>query len=193
MKKPVTLKKGVQIQSVNVIESPEELPEKVKQQMDELKEQLEEAKKDQAAYKADKDKLFRVEKALKEAISDVEQLRNQLTEQFSQGIARLSVAVAEKILMKEIEKKNYDIEKIIAETLSNSPSQKGMEVHLHPEDFEYYKKNFGGEGEGSLPVVADYNLGPGKCLIETEKGSSQFDIESALGKIEESLKGAAAE
>lgn len=196
MKKPVTLKKGVQIHSVNVIEGPEDIPEKTRQQIDELKKQLEEARRDQAAYKAEKEKLFRTEKALEAAAVEIADLQSRLGGQFSEGIAKLSVAIAEKIIMKEIEKKNYDIEKIIAEAVRNAPLQKDMEVHLHPGDCDYYKKNFGGgdgNSVGGLQVVADHSVGPGQCIVETERGSSQFDIQGALDKIEEALKGAAAE
>ena len=87
-------------------------------------------------------------------------------------IAKLSVGIARKILMQEVEEGNYQIESIVKEAIKNSPTRHNMVVHLNPEDFSQYQKQQKENPDNAVSgveFVTDPNIGPAECLLETLK------------------------
>ena len=61
--------------------------------------------------------------ALEHALKELQKLRESIFNSHREQIAQLSVAIAEKILCKEISTENYEIEKIISKALGAAPRQ----------------------------------------------------------------------
>lgn len=111
----------------------------------------------------------------------------------SKHIARLSVAVASKILAQKIDSGQYDIENIIDSELKKLPEKSGITVFLNPSDLsalEEAMKCSQRTGFENIDFASDPNIRPAHLRIETQKGSVSSIIESKLKRIEAALSSA---
>ena len=112
------------------------------------------------------------------------------TEQKDQ-IAKLSVEIARKILMRKVEDGDYEIESIVKETLKSAPTHQDLVVHLNPQDLAACQKAWkddGGEGLADIKLVADHNIGRAECVLESSKGIIESLIDKHLEQIGKALK-----
>lgn len=143
------------------------------------------------AVQAQREGLMRAGKALEEAVVKLQQFQEEIFSSHREQIARLSVEIAGKILQKEIGDGHYDIGKIIQEALKVAPAQQDVVVRLNADDLERYEKGIdekSGDGLANVKLVADANIGPGECVVETNKGMIEYFIEEHLKKVSEALK-----
>ena len=73
-------------------------------------------------------------KALEAAAGELRDFQTNIVGSHREQIVRLSVGIAEKILLREVSAGNYDIAKIVDESLKNTPASKKVVVRLNPED-----------------------------------------------------------
>jgi flagellar biosynthesis/type III secretory pathway protein FliH len=140
---------------------------------------------------AEREDLMRAGKALEEAAVKLQQFQEEIFSSHKEQIARLSVEIAGKILQKEIAGGKYDIGKIIQEALKVAPTQQDVVVRLNADDLERYEKGIdekSGGGLANVKLVPDANIGPGQCVVETDKGMIEYFIEEHLKKVSEALK-----
>jgi len=143
------------------------------------------------AVQAEREGLMRAGKSLEAAAAELQQFQEEIFSSHKEQIARLSVEIAGKILQKEIAGGKYDIGKIIQEALKVAPAQQDVAVRLNADDLERYEKGIdekSGDGLANVKLVADANIGPGQCVVETDKGMIEYFIEEHLKKISEALK-----
>ena len=129
---------------------------------------------------------------LDEAAAQVKQFHKELFSVHGEQIAKLSISIAEKILLHEIEEGRHEIEKIIQEALKNAPSQNNVVVKVNQSDIELYQKTVKETGKdvlANVELVADANIGPGQCVVETDKGVIEYFIEQHLQQIGKALTG----
>lgn len=119
---------------------------------------------------------------------------NQFCEQLfckqKEEIARLSVEIARKILVKKIENRDYEIESIVQEALNNAPSRQDVIVHLNPEDLAYCQKAQQDEPGGifsGIKFTPDPKIGRAECLLESPNGIIESLINEQLNKISKAL------
>jgi flagellar biosynthesis/type III secretory pathway protein FliH len=108
----------------------------------------------------------------------------------SEEIARLSVEIARKILMRKVEDGDYKIEEIIKEILKNAPAHQDLVVRLNPKDLEDCQKiqQQGGVDELSgVRLVADAGIGRAECVLESPKGIIKSLIDENLEQIAKAL------
>ena len=125
------------------------------------------------AVQSEREGLIRAGKSLEAAAGKLQQFQEEIFSSHKEQIARLSVEIAGKILQKEIGDGKYDIGKIIQEALKVAPSQQDVVVRLNSEDLERYEKGIdekSGDGLATVKLVADANIRPGECVVETDKG-----------------------
>ncbi len=105
-------------------------------------------------------------------------------------IARLSVEIARKILAKQVNEGDYQIENIIQQALNDVPSGEDIQVHLSPADFEICKRFFE-ENPGHLPSNCQFAVDPkiqqAECRITCSKGIVNSIIHEQLEHIAELL------
>jgi len=106
-------------------------------------------------------------------------------------IARLSVNIAEKILLREIASGNYDIAKIVAEALKAAPAQQDAVVRLNPQDLEQYTQM--AESNQIKPLcgvtlTADSAVGRAECVVATDQGAVEYFMKEHLRRIGEALE-----
>jgi len=105
-------------------------------------------------------------------------------------IAKLSVEIARKVLMQKLENGEYEIEPIIKEAIKSSPSQQDLVVHLNPEDMAAHEKAMQENNDQALTgikFVADQNIGPAECTLESPKGTIESKINEHLDQIAKTL------
>lgn len=139
------------------------------------------------------EELASVCKALGEAVSKINASHEEILSSQREQIVRLSVQIAEKILLKEISAGNYEIEKIICEALKSAPSQQEVVVRLNPEDLVHYQELSGDDKNklsANVSLVSDPLIGRGECVVETEKGVIEYFIDEHLKQISQALAGA---
>lgn len=128
--------------------------------------------------------------ALKNALEQMENLRQQFILSHRQHIARLSVQIAEKILAKEIDAGRYDIEAILTNALQSAPPAQKFVIRLNPNDLKTLQSQQA-QSELALPpqteFLPDWSVRPAECAIETDVGSVDYIIQDALKQIEQTL------
>ena len=105
-----------------------------------------------------------------------------------QAIAKLAVEIARKILAQKVKDGDYQIELIIQEALNNSPTRQNVVVRLNPQDLARYQQMQQGDGAfASVKLVADPDIGPAQCVIDTPKGKVESLIDEHLEQVARAL------
>ncbi len=129
--------------------------------------------------------------ALEDAVTKINEFQKNLFESSKEQIAKLSVEIARKILMRKVQEGDYEIESIVKEALKNAPTHQDVVVHLNPEDHVQFQKVLQGDAGGALAdikFVSDPNIGRAECLLETPKGVIESLIEAHLERIGKALE-----
>jgi flagellar assembly protein FliH len=105
-----------------------------------------------------------------------------------QAIAKLAVEIARKILAQKVKDGDYQIESIIQEALNNSPTRQNVVVRLNPQDLARCQQMQQGNGAfASVKLVADPDIGPAQCVIDTPKGKVESLIDDHLEQVARAL------
>jgi flagellar assembly protein FliH len=145
---------------------------------------------DPEALKPDKEKLARAGEGLSRAAAALQQIQEELFGSHRDPIVRLSIGIAEKILMRQIEAGQYDIARIIGEALAIAPPQEPITVRMNPQDLEVYDKTLQDLGKcrpGNITFKSDGDVGRAECVVETSKGLIESRIAEHLRLVEEAL------
>lgn len=137
-----------------------------------------------------KEDIVDVCKTLKNATAKLNQLHEEIISAHHEEIARFSVQIAEKILLKEIQAGNYDIVKIVQETLKTAPNPQEITIRLNTDDLQKYQKVSKDNSISAfenVKMIGDMNISPAQCIIETDKGMVQYFIDEHLKQVEDAL------
>lgn len=104
----------------------------------------------------------------------------QMVGSYRQQIARLAVEIARKIIARKVSEGDYDMEGIIAGALEKAPVKQSLTVRVNPKDLEICRQM---EHRG-LTFVADADLRPAECIVESPKGLVKCLIDEQLAKIQ---------
>jgi flagellar biosynthesis/type III secretory pathway protein FliH len=129
--------------------------------------------------------------ALNVAVAKLNQFYDELFAGQREEIARLSIEIARKVLMKKVQDGDYQIESIVKEALKNAPTRQDVVVHLNPEDRILCQKAQQDEPNGALAgikFISDPNIGRAECLLETPKGIVESLIDEHLERIGKALE-----
>jgi flagellar biosynthesis/type III secretory pathway protein FliH len=104
-------------------------------------------------------------------------------------IARLSVEIARKILSQKVEKGDYEIETLIKEVLSKSPTRHDIDIHLNPEDLTNLQNTLQDKPLfAGIIFTSNPNVGRAECFLKSPKGNIESSINEHLEQIYEVLK-----
>ncbi len=145
---------------------------------------------DPEALKPDREKLIRAGEGLSRAAAALQQFQEELFGSHRDPIVRLSIGIAEKILMRQIQAGQYDIARIVGEALAVAPAQEPIVVRMNPQDLETYDKTLQESGKsrpGNITFKSDGEVGPAECVVETSKGLIESRIADHLRLVEEAL------
>jgi flagellar biosynthesis/type III secretory pathway protein FliH len=130
-------------------------------------------------------------RALQGLIAKLNQFYDEVFASHKEEIARLSVEIARKILMRKAEDGDYEIETIVREALKNAPTHQDLVVHLNPQDLASCQKAQQNDDSGTwagIKFVADHSIGRAECVLESPKGIIELLINEHLEQIGKALK-----
>ena len=139
---------------------------------------------------AGKELFSRACQSLDGVVVKINEFYEKLISEHKEQISSLSVEIARKVLARQVEDGDYEIESIIKEALGSTPSQEDVVVHLNPNDFAAWQKvqaENAGEMPSGLKFVSDNNISPAECMLETDKGRIESFISEQLEKIGKAL------
>lgn len=142
----------------------------------------------QAQLDAELAKLRTAQKALAEGQAKLAQLRQNIVDEVEQQLVELSLGIAKKVLMQEIQAERYEIDPIIKEALSRFPTATDVRVHLNPDDLARCKLAAGAEQADGANFIADPAVRPGECLVETSHGTVESSIEEHVDEVARVLR-----
>ncbi len=128
--------------------------------------------------------------ALHEGAAKLVQLQEQLIKEAEQQMLDLSLDIARKVLMQEIQASRYEIDPIVKEALGRVPLRSQVLVYLNPEDLarcELAQQAADGTGP-ALRFVGDASVAKAHCLLEASDGTVTSNVEERLEDIELALK-----
>lgn len=132
--------------------------------------------------------------AMKELGETLIREREQWLAAWESQVMRMVVAVAEKVIRREITISPDVSHDIIRQTLQLVAGNSRIRIRLHPQDKERLG-DFSSEMTASLSgiadaqLVADESVSAGGCLVETEHGTVDARIETQLQRIFDELTG----
>lgn len=146
---------------------------------------------DSASIELEKQKLLYQDacQTLQNAAARLNQLADEMFAGHNEAIARLSVEIARKVLMRNIRDGDYEIEAIIKESLQNAPENSNVVVRLNPQDVENFQ-TLQDSRQTSLcgfEIQADANIDRAECVVESTKGMVKFLIDEQLERISKAL------
>lgn len=128
--------------------------------------------------------------ALAKAQARFHDLQETFRREAEQQLLDLSMKIARKVLMQEIQAEQYDLDPIVREALSRIPPRMDAVTHLHPDDLarcEMAREDKELSGAGSVRFVADPDVRRGECFVQTSHGTVESSIEGHLQEIASAL------
>jgi len=146
---------------------------------------------DSSAQEAQNENVNRLCQVLSNAAENLQSFQEELFGSHREQIIRLSLEIAKKILIKDTQQRDYDIEKILSEALKTAPSQQDVMIRLNPADLQEYQRittDSEGGAIANVQLIADPGIGLAECVVETDKGMVEYLIEEHLNQISKALK-----
>lgn len=129
---------------------------------------------------------------LNDAATKLNEFYDKIIIEHREGVAKLSVEIARKILARKVENGDYEIESIVNEAFKNTPARHDVIVHLNPEDHARCQKALQEDEQNSafvgIKFVSDPKIRRAECLLETPKGIVKSLIDENLERVHQALK-----
>jgi len=155
--------------------------------------------------RAERESAERVREEVAHRLSDLTPVCQEIVEQFEAerdawragretGVVRLACAMAAKIVKGEVERDSEVVRRVVAEALSLAAGSPTVRLRLHPADAERLGSPLPAalapmERIARIEVVPDATIRRGGCVVETEHGVVDAQIETQLRRIEKELAG----
>jgi flagellar assembly protein FliH len=122
------------------------------------------------------------------SISEIDQYRAQLLRQTEGDAVRLSIAIARRVLRRELTVDPEAIEGLVRAALERLQSQESCQVRMHPDYVPALRASVERLGmTGRVEVIGDAAQEPGAAVFEMSRGSLNASIDSQLKEIERGL------
>ena len=135
-------------------------------------------------------KMESVMKRYSEAILEIGKTRSSLYSQIEREVVTLAVAVARKIVHREIQVDPDIIQTLVRVALSHVAEKSAVTIHLNPVDYNYLLDRRGelSQSEGrDISLLADKSIERGGCLIQTNCGDIDARIDEEFRTVEHSF------
>lgn len=141
------------------------------------------------AEKESKEILQRLESLIK----SLQRIREEIYKKAEEEILELSVAIAKKILRRELELNRSSILQLVREAIRRLTEEDTIKIYLSFEDFELVKRHREellrelGESK-NLIISPSQEVSPGGCFVETEFAQVDARLETQLEAVVQGLK-----
>ena len=141
----------------------------------------------QAKARAEEEVRSTIER-LAAAIAEIDQYRGQLLRQTETDAVRLSIAIARRVLRRELTVDPGAIEGLVRAALERLQSQESCKVRMHPEFIPALRDCVERMGmESRVEIIPDAAQEPGAAVFEMSRGCLNASIDSQLKEIERGL------
>lgn len=150
-----------------------------------------------AAQKAELEgRLTPVFTALSASLDDLENLEAQLIQASEAEMVRLAVAVAERVLRKQVEADPTWMKELLIEAISRLPDKRQVAIRMHPEDARLAREHLAvltasDPGLGNLQVMDDQAVSRGGCILQSLGTTLDAGVVNAVSRLGERLLQAA--
>lgn len=129
---------------------------------------------------------------LSQIIEEVILQREKIIKNTEKDIVDMAFAIAEKVIDAEIQGDNDAVASSVKKALGKVVSDSRIKLKIAPQDYEAIKDNIdviaGKSGVScAIDVVADSNISPGGCLVDTDAGRIDVRISAQLEELRNSL------
>jgi flagellar assembly protein FliH len=130
---------------------------------------------------------------LESLIKSLQRIREEIYKKAEEEILELSVAIAKKILRRELELNRSSILQLVREAIRRLTEEDTIKIYLSFEDFELVKRHREellrelGESK-NLIISPSQEVSPGGCFVETEFAQVDARLETQLETIVQGLK-----
>jgi flagellar assembly protein FliH len=130
--------------------------------------------------------------ALRQAVQDLHHARQTWLSHWEKSAVHLATAIASRVLRRELPKAPDVPLTLIREALELAAGSSHLRIHLHPADCQTLGSQAGLMAKELVPmadteIVANPEITPGGCRVETRFGAIDQQFESQLARIEEEL------
>lgn len=117
--------------------------------------------------------------------SEVAGLRARIRKETEGDIVSLTVAIARRVLRRELSVDPEAIHGVVKAALEKVQSKEICVIRTHPEHVPGVRKYFEKAGlSAGIEIVADASLQPGGLVVETKRGNVDASVETQLKEIE---------
>ncbi|HEX8474470.1 MAG TPA: FliH/SctL family protein [Pyrinomonadaceae bacterium] len=128
---------------------------------------------------------------LNEHLLEARERRDTALKEVEQDVLRLSVKLAEKIVGRELEQNEATLADIVATAMRHVRQHETLVVRVNPSDLPNvlaHRERLDPTGRARfLDVVADPRVAQGGCIIESESGTINAQLETQLRVLERAL------
>jgi flagellar biosynthesis/type III secretory pathway protein FliH len=142
-----------------------------------------------------KNKLESLCQAVNLAAKETESYGKRLFAAHREQIIRLAIQIASRILVRDVEQGQYQIERILTEAIATTPGGSILEIRMNPDDLKTYEeivKNGSAEIDADIKLTADWSIGKAECVVITTEGLVECTMQEHLRQIEMALQTAQA-
>ncbi|MDR0311847.1 MAG: hypothetical protein LBJ21_09695 [Acidobacteriota bacterium] len=121
------------------------------------------------------------------SLAEVAALKDTLRVQVEEEVVRLALAVARKIIHREIQIDHTIIHTLVRVALERVAGKSAVVVRLSPVDYEYMTREHGDMSKKAgreIVFESDNTLTQGSCMIQTETGDIDARIEEEFHEVE---------
>jgi flagellar biosynthesis/type III secretory pathway protein FliH len=113
--------------------------------------------------------------------------RDTYFQRVEEQVVRLTLSIARKILHREAQVDPLLLTGILRVALEKIGSGTNTRLRAHPSDIEIWRAYFTGTGENfpSPELIGDPEIQSGRCILETEMGTTEIGLETQLKEIEQ--------
>jgi flagellar assembly protein FliH len=125
---------------------------------------------------------------LAHTIEELAALRPRLREQAERDVVRLAVAIARRVVRRELAIDPQAITGLVKAAIEQLAAEERIRVRIHPEDAAAVRSSLAQAGRAdSVEVTGDAGLERGSVIFETERGNLDASAETQLAEIERGL------
>ena len=122
------------------------------------------------------------------SIAEINQYRSHVLRQTEADALRLAIAIARRVLRRELTVDPSAIEGLVTAALERLQSQESCKIRMHPDYVPALRLSIEKLGmEGRVEVISDAAQDPGAAVFEMPRGNLDASVDSQLREIERGL------
>jgi flagellar assembly protein FliH len=121
---------------------------------------------------------------LTRGIADLSSLRGRIRQQAEADLVALSIAIARRVLRRELTVDPEAIQGLVSAALGKVQSREVRRVRVHPEFTAIVRRQIELNGLAGVEVSSDGALAHGDVIVETRNGDLDASIDTQLAEIQ---------